>query len=284
MYHFQVEEFFKSFELGDLLWNKQRPINQDVKSAILDNIISKDALNGHRLINMIITIATVNGNDPKVIDGQHRLAALENMDGDDQFIVIAIDFMDENSRFLEFININNNTSLPDLYKSITDFDSFCKNTAEITTEALAREYPALLSKHDRNYYLHKPTIEEQLFKAFQTNNVPMEDMYLITDQILEYTKSTVLFPRIKCSPVYNKYQRLVNNRTCLAQTSASNKYRQCRNAPKTNGYCGMHKAQKHPFKPIHLRSKRFSEVDPSMMFIMDLDWIMHIVNHRYPLY
>lgn len=296
-YQFDVLSFFSNFNLVELLWDKQRPINENVKMSIIEYLSNLDKDSGRRMSNMNVTVATINGSDPKIIDGQHRLAAIENMDRDDCFFVDVIDFMDENQRFLQFININSNTPLPSIYKSVTDHDSFCKSVSELTARKLVRKYPTLVSEVKKPYYMNKDDIKEYIFEYLRKYNVTMCDLKTIRNDIVDATQDKNIFPRIRCH--YKNENVLINKDVCLSQKTEKEKYIQCHRLPKENGYCGYHKMMKYPFNPVLVKTKRFGEIiteekmlrsdgslakEESLFFIMDPEWPATIIRHLFPLY
>ncbi len=64
-----------------------------------------------------IILGLVQGSDPRILDGQHRLSALEKISEDShEFMIVIINYDSEADRFEGFTEINSNLSLPDMYK------------------------------------------------------------------------------------------------------------------------------------------------------------------------
>jgi len=120
-----VQSFLAIFQTDggipkQLLWSKQRRIDQDKVRSIIDYLESEDP--NYRMVNQITTIATCNGCDAKAIDGQHRLDALCQYDPSMKFDIIYLDFEHEDQRFWAFRTINSNTPVPEYLKTAESID------------------------------------------------------------------------------------------------------------------------------------------------------------------
>src|SRR3989344_1273896 len=273
LYIIDVHNFFSFFIdwKKHFIWSKQRPINDTTVDRIMNHITLKpDAL---KSINMNITFATICGDDPKIIDGQDRLAALEHLESDTKFLVSIIDFRNEEQRFLEFISINNNTPLPEFYRDISDYDSYCKTIAKEIVNKLLVQYPAIVSEYPLPYYLHKTHVES-IYDALKKYLVPIENN-------IEYMIDGII---CHCS----QFQRVIsdfpvmspNSKCCLSQKNANDMYNQCPNAPKPihGGFCGTHKNQKFPYNPIFKRKFRAEQLKDDELFILHPEWASIIVS------
>lgn len=113
-----VGNFIKKWpDPAEFLWEKQRNINQERVDEIITYLDSKTA--DTQVVNQCITIALVNNEEPRIIDGRHRLWALSQMDENTKFFIQCVNFSNNDERFIEFVKINSNTPLPDYYKSVT---------------------------------------------------------------------------------------------------------------------------------------------------------------------
>lgn len=88
-----IGNFSKVFpNLNDILWDKQRPINQEIVTEIIQDLDSKSK--DTQSVNQIVFIATVNHQNPKILDGQHRLCAMYRMDLSTTFLIQFTNFKD----------------------------------------------------------------------------------------------------------------------------------------------------------------------------------------------
>ena len=237
---------------------------------------------GLKLVNQIVTIATVAGSDPRIIDGQHRLCALMNLHQGTQFFVCGADYKDENARFLEFIKINSNTPLPEMYKDITDVEGFYRRASQQVSAAICEKYSAHVGSMKGDYVLREKDVKEAMFVGLRKRNVSMGDIVSMADSIVDELDSLVLFPQraAHAYPIPSLRAGI-----CVAQKSAADCTQQCPNPGKVefNGYCGVHKAQKNVFSAIHTRNRKFAEMKAagSGFFLLDPRWVDKVLDRLF---
>ena len=145
-----------------LLWEKQRPIDQNKVMEIVKTYEEGDI--DFRSLNQEIIIGTINGQSPKLLDGQHRLAAMI-LHGGIVFDIKWTDFKDEDQRYAAFRAINSNTALPDHLKTADTIDETYARSAAYTWELFNRKYPGA----DTVTYCGCPKVSfiELLFHGFR---------------------------------------------------------------------------------------------------------------------
>jgi hypothetical protein len=272
--------FIETFpKWANMLWDRQRPIEQSNVSQIINYTEEKQG--GLKLVNQIVTIATVIGDDPRIIDGQHRLQACLDMHQDTEFYVVVADYKTANDRFIEFIKINSNTPLPAMYKDITDVDGYYKKTAKHIAETICGKYPDCIGSRTEDYCLHSRKIEEMLFEGLTKRHVSMMDIAEMSLRFLTEIESD-MFPRT--SAIMYPVPSLKEG-CCLAQRNATSELIQCCNSGKLEhgGFCGIHKAQKNPYKPIHIRNKSFQlmQTKGHGFFLLDPRWIEKVLDKMF---
>ncbi len=122
-----------------LLWERQRPIDQDKVREIVRTYEEGDQ--GYRSLNQEITIGTIGGRSPKLLDGQHRLAAMIMYDNEIVFDIKWTNFRDEDQRYAAFRAINSNTPLPDHLKTADTIDQTYAKSAAYIWDLFASRYP-----------------------------------------------------------------------------------------------------------------------------------------------
>ena len=279
-----VSTFFDNF--GDwkstFVWGRQRLINDDTVEDIVRSMEgnSPDIM----IMNMDIRFGMVNGKDPKIIDGQHRLSALERMEPQVQFIISICDFLTEDERFLQFKAINSSTPLPEYYKAITDRDSYCKTVASEIYISLKKRYPDLVKSEQ---YFIQPKDEQNIYSAIRRTNMPMGgDIPGIVHEVIELCSSPLLFPASNHAYLAPR----VDPDKCKAQQSKDNKA-QCSWSPKEGDYCGTHRncgqagSSCKIFNSRLLLGSRFSERQSSGcgLFLLNDKWVDKITNEMYPI-
>jgi hypothetical protein len=276
-----VREFQDAFPTWEtqFIWGRQRGINPDIVTQIVEDL-TQPGRETVRLLNLNITLGTVNHRDAKIMDGQHRLHALMSSTENVEFTLTIANFETDNARFLEFVKINSNTPLPEFYKSITDYDSFCQNAATQITKKMTHAFPHLFTDRPRTYYLHKPTLIEQLYVVLQQHHIPMapDEIERFGQLLLETLTDPIVFPN---AVIKYPIQPLETTR-CKSQQKTGVPNVQCSNPSKTayGGFCGIHKAGKHPFNGVHLRNQRHQELTPyETYFILHPTWINQAVEN-----
>lgn len=273
--------FISTFpEWTNMLWDRQRPIEKANVDSILDYIEGKQG--GLKLVNQVVTIATVLGDDPRIIDGQHRLRACLDMHQETEFFVVVVDYPSANDRFIEFIKINSNTPLPAMYKDITDVNGYYKTAAKHLAEAICVQYSTFLGARTEDYSLNAKKVEEMMFEGLSKRHVPMSDIAEMCTQVLKEIESDTLFPRT--SAIMYPIPSLKEG-CCLAQASATTELVQCPHRGKIEygGFCGIHRAQKNPFKPIHIRNKAFQlmQLKGRGFFLLNPRWIEKVLDKMF---
>lgn len=278
-------DFFTLFRdwRGTFMWDRQRQINEETVGDIVRSLESKDA--EIMLMDMDIRIGMLLGDDPKIIDGQHRLAAMEQMGKDAKFIVSIYNFQTEEARFKEFVMINSNTPLPEYYKAITDRDSYCKTLAMKIFAVLKEEYKDFY-KHAQ--YFLRPTDENEIYVALKHVGVQMDiDIDRKVKEFLETCKSAGLFPDVRARYVEVR----ANLDKCQAQHSKDN-LNQCSNRKKDGTeYCGVHQkcgqagSTCKTFSPRMELGARFSERREAGRgwFLLDSKWVSVIMENMFPM-
>lgn len=273
-----VGKFIKNWpDLTQFLWEKQRDINHERVDEIITYLDSKPV--DTQAVNQCITIALVNNKEPRVIDGQHRLWALSQMDEDTKFLIQCVNFSSNDERFIEFVKINSNTPLPDYYKSITKREEFYVVIADQYTKAILDEFPHLVSSTIKYGFFTREQLKTEIFQELSKRNPEMsvdidmnEILHLLNDKTT-FREAVVYYPIPS-----------INIQKCAACRSKDNRLEQCFNSPKVDGYCGMHKSKKYPFQPRTLRNTRFKELDEvkSGFFILDPKWLDKVMDTLYP--
>lgn len=271
----------------DLIWCKQRPINENKVKEISFFLKEKKKRSNVLINNQVITIGTILGKEPKILDGQHRLKALSQLDFHNKFFLNIMDFISNEERFLEYIAMNNNTPLPDYYKSISDIDSFWTKISDQISEIMIERYEFL--KEEKGYYKFTESfIKEKIFESLKIHNVKMQDIEPIIQQFLQLLENKVIFPNTS-SLNYDPVIYDINK--CRSQKSRNNSKEQCCNKIKKyngkNGYCRTHYGSKTPdFDEYEIRNQKFNLLKSKYekgFFILDKDWTKKIMNLIYPI-
>lgn len=276
-----VKQFQDAFPTWDteFIWGRQRGVNPDIVSLIVDDL-TLPGREGIRLMNLNITIGTVNHHDARIMDGQHRLHALMSSMEDIKFMLSIVNFKDDDARFLEFIKINSNTPLPEFYKSITGYDSYCQKAATQIVEAMRETYPELFSPIPKVYYLHQQTLVEQFYTVFQKHRIPMAPDEI--EQHLQMLFDVLLDPSVFPSQITKYPVPVLDIRRCKSQKRVGEPTLQCPHQGKAEhgGFCGIHKTGRTPFNGIHLRNTRHQELAPhGTLFVLNPDWIDKAVEN-----
>lgn len=276
--------FLKQFPTwDDMLWDRQRPIEQKSVDRIITYIDEKHD-DGLKLINQTITIATVNGANPRIIDGQHRLSAVLKLHHNTEFFLSCGNYTSENDRFIEFIKINSNTPLPVMYKDIFDVDDYYKTAAKYISAQIAIKYPDYIKiiHDDTSYYTTPKKIEEKMFECLQSRHVTMSDIASMAIKILHELESSSLFPRT--SSLTYPCPKLKDG-CCLSQKNAIDHMTQCHFQGKIEygGFCGHHKLQKHKYNSIHIRNKVFTDMKAKGhdFFLLDPNWCEKVIDQLF---
>jgi hypothetical protein len=121
--------------------------------------------------------------------------------------------------------------------------------------------------------LHEKKVEELMFVGLRKRSVAMTDIVEMTQLILEALDSQVLFPQ---GAAHQYPCPGLKAGICLAQKSASDVTVQCPLLGKVEygGFCGVHKAQKHKFNPIHTKNRKWAEMKSNGcgFFLLDPRW------------
>lgn len=283
--HVKVGSYNNKFgDLKELLWDKQRSINSDQVNEIINYVDQKSMET--KSVNQFVFIATINGLDPKLIDGQHRLKALLSMDDEIGFIIQCVDYEDENERFLDFIKINSNTPLPDFYKSISSHESYCQVLSKEITDNLLINYPFLETKSisGRYGYLSHTKTRDSIFDHLRERSIPMScDVSMsIVPTFISIVGDKVLFPsRVSSYPVPT-----INPDLCHANSSKVIRHEQCSYKKKHGDFCGVHKNsdKKKLFNPRFKRNHRFEELKiyDSGFFVLNSRWLDIVMEKIFP--
>jgi hypothetical protein len=261
----------------ELLWDKQRPINEENVREIVHYLDGKSS--DLRLVNQMVTIATVVGGDSRIIDGQHRLKALLNITEDTEFQICVCDYQSNQQRFIEFCKINDNTPLPAYYKSITDYESYTRTLSDMLAKEIQTNYPHLFDNAGV-YSLNIANLTTKLYDEINRRGIEMGVFNPIIVNILQELER---FPTQSMS-----YPRLpVNPNKCKCQKSQTNKMEQCPNSAKREyeGRCGTHfRSRTDEYSTINIRNRRFEEihVHRSGYFSLNPDWIREVFERVYP--
>lgn len=274
--------FIKKFKsIDNFLWDKQREIDIDRVNSIIEYLDGKPV--GLRASNQCVTIATVKGDDPRVIDGQHRFVSVLKMDEDTPFLIQALDFNNNDDRFLEFVVINSNTPLPDYYKSITSRDKFYKQITDMIHIKILIAYKNIIFNvnDSRKYgFISQSNLRSGIYGAIQQRQPEMtSDIEAIVNSFMDLLKDPILFPpEVMHYPVAP-----LNAAKCKSSKSEMEKYIQCSCDPKDNGFCGRHVSMKNPYNQRLTRNFRFDEIKNCGHFILDPAWITKVIDKLYPL-
>ena len=261
----------------DLLWDKNRPINAQKVQAIKTDYQRNGS---SHLINATITIGTIQGFQPKILDGQHRFEAysqLFNLDQDNLLLIDLVDYANEDERFHDFLRINTNTPLPEIYRDISDRSSFNRCLAE----RLRTQIMALFSQHfsaarDEPYNLNAIELKERLYASLLRHTVAYENAEAFPVDFITYLQCPILFP-----PQVEAYPLLaLDLRYCQKVNKEGGLY-QCEHRPKPGGnYCGLHKrvgCKTPDFDGIHVRQTLFQRASRFMLWF-NYTWIDRIQN------
>lgn len=283
----------------NLLWSKNRPINDDKVLDIVEVIQSNFSNDISNIENSKIFIGTVNGYDPRILDGQHRLKSWCNLHSSDQLnnhnlLITVTDYKCEKMRVNDFIRINSNTPLGDYYK---DDEMYTKYISNMMANKI---YNNILLKTGQNIMFvtavdspYKITLEGlkcKIYKELKMYEMKSEQAYFsLIDKItnLMYDKSFF------SDSTPSQYPRVatINKQKCLAQKiDSSNKYSvknkaiteiftQCNREPHNNSeFCHIHLKNKLKFSPVLFRMKMFDHIKQNNMnifFILhhDYEWL-----------
>jgi len=164
------QAFFTRFKLSDLLWQKNRSIDTGKVSEIEENIQHVLEL-GRSFPNKQVTIGTVSGRNPVIIDGQHRCHAFKLFDRL-KFRIQLIDYQSNEERFEGFKDINSNTALPEYYK---DPDSLYKNIANRLVSSL----DATSENGNLTLELKKDAMRTEIYDIMMQHRGSFEDCDLV---------------------------------------------------------------------------------------------------------
>jgi hypothetical protein len=294
-------EFFEIFKdwKEQLIWNKQRPINNEKVDQIYQSYKNniKDMM--YFSISPIISIGTVKGQNPKIIDGQHRLSALElwvEPDTAGFYIPFHIaDYADDNLRFRAFCDVNSNTQLPDIYKAVSDKDVRWRRMAEGCMNAIKdldilKPYTYVPSKVGVPMHVPKFNIEackDKIFTYIKTKNI---DIQLTGDIDNELTMFFAKFQDITVKynneladsgiTSFNK-DGLINPNMCIACENKNSK-NQCNHPKKKNDKCGVHDGTQTPICDAgYVRKALYDNVTKTGSFVLmytDYSWVGDVLD------
>lgn len=245
LYKVSVGEFIDRFPdwKTSLKWDKQRPVNQEKVAQIVNlHGVNDEMESGDYLVpGMQVTVGTINGIDPRIIDGQHRLEALYMTHESALFHLMVYDFPKKILRFLEFVNLNKNTPLPAWYMAITNEETYMKTLADRICLSIITKYPHLFNDKCNPYYrLEKKILNEMLYVNIINRSDNIDDFKVFSDQFMNLLKNNELFP--STSVIKYGLPTFIKD-TCKAPQKSGAAF-QCRNKSKSryNGFCGYHKS------------------------------------------
>src|SRR5258706_8323970 len=104
-------------QFNKLLYKHNRAVDDERVENILSTFLNKKEVSEEiNFLNGQIVIGFVKCDDPKILDGQHRLKVAMSVEKCDSYLNF-VSFDNENDRFDYYIKINQNTPLPDFYQS-----------------------------------------------------------------------------------------------------------------------------------------------------------------------
>lgn len=268
------------------LWKNQRKIADDRVEDIINYIDDKD--DTLKVVNQFVLFATVNGNDPRVIDGQHRLRAVLSMDSDTEFIIQCTNYTSDENRFMEFVKVNSNTPLPDYFKDITDHGTYCKALSDKLSEAMLDYHPFIMDDTviDKVYLIkNEEILKTMIFKSLIDRSIPMssdiEDN--IIPSFIEIIGDISIFPKrvdIYGIPSSDPHR-------CQANKSVKERGVQCPFSKKHGEFCKKHvgNGERSRFNPRNIRNSTFERLKhiDSGFFILNPKWLDIVLDKIYPL-
>jgi len=294
--YLDICDFFTVFKdwKETLIWNKQRPINAEkvdqIYQSYRDNI--KDMM--YFSISPVISVGTVKGKDPKIIDGQHRLSALELWVGpnDVGFMIpfhIA-DYPDDNLRFKAFVDVNSNTQLPEIYKVISDKDVRQRKLAEECINAIKqleilKAHTIIPSNVVTAMHIPKFNIEvckDKIFTCIKSKNSDIKLTGDIESQFASFSsnfRNIIIKYNDELSGLgitsFNK-DGLIHPNLCISCENKNSK-KQCYHPRKKNDKCLKHAgSQTADCDSAYIREALYERVKLTNSFILmytDYSWV-----------
>lgn len=280
-----VQDFYakKSDWKKTLFYSRNRPID-DERVKIIQNKYHENCRKfGKYTFSGQITLGLIKGLDPKVLDGQHRLAALENTSTENEFMIVIINYDNEDERFEGFKEINTNLSVPDKYKFST------KETKDISDKLADKilELPIFkpyISTVLRNGVpaINKVKLTEKLCEVLPAIKV-LDENHIIPDCISRIVKFNKLLEK-KVLASYDIY--MLKNGSCTAQENINSPL-QCPNPDSYNlisKRCGKHSGKSTPdCYPQNLRKCLYEKLKKDgsycLMYI-EYEWVKKALTYE----
>ena len=224
-----------------------------------------------------IIIASILGNDPKIINGMHRFTSMTYFnDPPEDIIVIWYDFHDDTERFKQFRNSNNSIQLPDLYK---DMNSFKQIICKEIMEKLLVMFP--IANFDGNIGQEK--FFEYLdilvsVKIFEYH----EDIEKIIQKIFAVIYNYNTFLSTQNGNYFPEYS--LDETKCVACKS-QNDWVQCPNPKSRGDRCGKHANAKTPNASNKVIRKELHKISKTtgcyLTMFSNYSWILKLIEwHR----
>lgn len=121
IYALNIKKMFNNENYGNYLYERNRPIDKEKVMEIIEHenkYMRKYGTYDFHLSK--INLGTVNGKDIKILDGQHRIKAAINLEGDVECDIAVTDYNTEKDRFDAYLTINKNTIVDEFYKTSDD--------------------------------------------------------------------------------------------------------------------------------------------------------------------
>jgi hypothetical protein len=276
-----VDKYIEEFgDVEKFIWDRQRPIDKQRVIEMRDYFDNKkDFL---KQTNQIVTFAMVGNEDPKIIDGQHRLSAILGMDSGFGFLIQCINFDSEEERFLEFIKVNSNTPLPDYYKCITDHDSYCKTLSDNIAAAIEKKYRHLFRENKQYGYIKRDTLAPKICKKIKKRKIDISPYIVqLTENFIVLLEDKKIFPHTE---VKYSLPKICPDK-CQAYKSINSAFQCMHDKKGDTPYCGVHKNSSVKYYGRRERNERWEKLKEigSGYFVLNSKWLTIVIDELFPL-
>lgn len=142
------------------LYDQNRPIDQDRIQNMKKSFENQEV----NFFNGLCTIGYINWQQPKILDGQHRLCLANQLSKCPGYLNL-ISFDNQSQMWDYYLKINKSTPVPDYYKSSK---IIIKEYISIVCQNIANKYPKIFSpsRNCRKPHLNIDNFKECLYKLY----------------------------------------------------------------------------------------------------------------------
>jgi hypothetical protein len=166
LYFIDIKQIFTIDNLNTFIYEKNRPIDEEkvIQISIYEKKY-KEKYGSYDFHLSKINLATVNNDDLKIIDGQHRIKSALLLEGEVNCDIVITNYTCEEDRFNSYLTINKNTPVDEFYKTPNEAYVYI---IKLVAQQLKINYPSAFSQYRTPFRpkIHIDVLCEHLYAHF----------------------------------------------------------------------------------------------------------------------